>query len=85
MLPSHLICLDFRCCKEQDIARASQEGKGCHRIFFKKQNKRKDLLFAWLFGFINFSFAVLHQGPKYSNPAEKRGLADASFDCFGKF
>lgn len=53
--------------------------------FFKKQNKRRGLLSAWLFGFINLSVTMLHRGPKNKSPAEKRGLAHASLGCFGKF
>lgn len=52
--------------------------------FFKKQNKSRGLLSAWLFGFINLNFTVLHQGPKYNSTAEKRGLADASLGWLWK-
>lgn len=50
--------------------------------FFKKEKERRSLLSAQLFGFINLT--ALHQGPRNNSPAEKQGLADASFRLLWK-
>jgi len=69
------------------FSKGQSGGKGLSWNFLKSKIKAGGcFLLGCLFaGFFNLNFTMLPQGPKYNSPAEKQGLADASFGCFGKF